>query len=72
MVDTLDKLALNEPCPVYCLSMLQYGRLSRHVALVLKDHYSLSRSGCYLRIGIANEVPGVWFRDVVKSTFMIY
>ena len=72
MVDTRQDAAELVPCPVFCLSMLQYGRPPKHVALVLKQCNFPGRGSGFVRIGPANEVPGSWFRNLAAREVMIY
>jgi hypothetical protein len=72
MVDARNEAAELAPRPVFCLSMLQYGRPPKHVALVLKECSFPGRSDGFMRIGLANEVPGLWFRNVADREVTIY
>lgn len=72
MVDTVDDTATPKPQPVHCLSMLQYGRPPKHVVLVLKESDAATHPEGFVRIGIANEVPGIWLQNVAEQTVTIY
>ncbi|KAE9373556.1 HET-domain-containing protein [Stipitochalara longipes BDJ] len=72
MIDTQQDVAEVDPCPVFCLSMLQFGRPPKHVALVLKQSNSPGRPDGFVRIGIASEVPGLWFRNAADREVTIY
>jgi len=72
MVDARNETAELVPRPVFCLSMLQYGRPPKHVALVLKECSFPGRSDGFMRIGLANEVPGLWFRNAADREVTIY
>jgi hypothetical protein len=72
MVDARNETAELVPHPVFCLSMLQYGRPPKHVALVLKECSFPGRSDGFMRIGLANEVPGLWFRNAADREVTIY
>jgi hypothetical protein len=62
MVDTFEDAEISVGTSAYCFSMLQYGRPPKYVALVLME--STDHPGGFVRIGIANEVPGAWFSSV--------
>jgi len=72
MIDTRQDTAELIPCPVFCLSMLRYSRPPKHVALVLKQCNFPGRELGFVRIGLANEVPGMWFRNMTEREVMVY
>ena len=72
MVDARQDNAELVPYPVFYLSMLQYGRPPKHVALVLKQCNFPGRWLGFVRIGLANEVPGAWFRNVADRDVTVY
>ena len=63
MIDSREALEIKDGTVLYCLSMLQYGRPKAHCTLVLME--SILRPEDFERIGIANDIPGEWFRDAI-------
>ncbi|PMD12231.1 hypothetical protein NA56DRAFT_501949 [Hyaloscypha hepaticicola] len=64
MIDSRESLEIEDGTIVYCLGMLQSGRSKVYYVLVLMES-TLYPEG-FERIGMANDIPGEWFRD---STF---
>jgi hypothetical protein len=63
MIDSREDLAIEHGTVVYRLSMLQSWQSTIHYTLVLKE--SISHPEDFERIGMANEIPGEWFRDAI-------
>jgi hypothetical protein len=70
MIDSREALEIEDGTAVYCLSLLQSGRSKVHYTLVLRE--SISDPEGFQRIGMANDVPGEWFRDAVFREVTIF
>lgn len=63
MIDSRETLEIEDGTVVYCLSMLQSGRLKVYYTLVLMKLIFYPEG--FERIGMANDIPGEWFRDAI-------